>query len=325
MESDKPIENNTGKAKKAPVRISYEEYEIIKKLTTEGWTDEKIAKQLNRDINTIRSARKRMGLQKKSSGLLSDESLDSTVKEGSLKFATDDQKMASWARSLYKSSRYDRLKKTLPKSELDFFVEQWCQLHVQFEDLLPTEENDIEQLIIYQIRLQDNVQQRNEAKKQIDRLKDMIGELGTKELDLQDDNQRFIYESIQSSNRFLADLNKDYRELTTKYNDISKSLNATREQRESKARVGGDTFLTLVKKFNDSAKRAEMGRHDELMRMATEKQLEKMKENHTFIDNEIAPLLLDGSDYVGKKYEQNTDSGSEQSIGSIPNPEPDKK
>lgn len=318
--SDSNINENK-KPKKTGDRLSYAEFEVIKKLTLEKWTDEDIAKHLRRNIETIRKARSKLGLKKTSSGSLTADSRDLSVKDRKIanKILSEYDKISAWVSLLEKSIRYKRLQESLTEEELLFFVESWAKLHIQFEDISYTEEDTMEQLIMFQIRLQDNAKQRKISKEQLARLTKEVGELSTQQLDMENEAQHLLYESINSANRFLADLNKDFRELTLRYEALLKTLNATREQREANQKVGGDTFLSLIKTLNDAHKREEMGRQAELLRLSTEKQMSEMKKPHLFMDGEERPILLDGSDYIGKNHVEDTNNGGEQSISPVSN------
>lgn len=299
--------------KKNMDRLSFAEFQVIRKLTLdEGWTDEKIAEKLGRNIKSIRAARIKMGLSKSAAGTISPETKLKTEKKkvSALRTLSDDEKLNSWAKLLKRSSRYDRLVSILTDGELTFFVEQWAKLHVQFEDLSFTEEDTLEELIQYQIRLQDNTRQRKEVMDNEAQLRSELAGRSLKELDLENEDERFLFEMIQSNNRVKTDLNKDFRELTDRYQSLLESLNATRKQREDKSRIGGDTFLSLVKQFNDADYRREVGRQEELLRLATNKQLEKLKQNHRFMDGNEEPIILDGADFVKEKTNvKDTDSG----------------
>lgn len=318
---DEPVPASTEKPKgKTADRLSYAEFEVIKKLTLEKWTDEDIAKHLRRNIITIRKARAKLGLKKTSGGSLTADSRDLSVKDKMManKILSEDDKMQAWVSLLEKSSRYKRLKDILSKDELWFFVEEWAKLHIQFEDISYTEEDAMEQLIMYQIRLQDNAKQRRLTKDQLVILQEQIGN-SVKQLDMEDEGQHLLYEAVNSANRFLQDLNKDFRELTLQYKGLLQTLNATREQREENQKVGGDTFLSLIKTLNDTHKREKMGKQAELLRLSTERHTEEMKKPHKFMDGEERPILLDGSDYVGINNVKDIDSGGEQPIEPVSN------
>lgn len=220
-----------------------------------------------------------------------------TVKQ-ELKPLTQEDKEVKYKFYLKQSPRYSRLEKMLTKQALAEFVESWATMKASIEDLTPAEEDNLEILLLYKIRIDDNQRSLKEAHSQEDKIRESIG---NRELDLENEIDRAYNEMINANNRYKTELNRDLKELTDKYLLLQKSLNQTREQREAKQKVGADTFLTLVRKFKEVKEREAMGKYNELMKLATKKKETEFKEGHEFVDKSIEPILLDGSDFVNKK------------------------
>jgi hypothetical protein len=81
-------------------------------------------------------------------------------------------------------------------------------------------------------------------------------------------------------------------------------MNATREQREARHQVGGDTFFSLVRILSDKDERIKIAKYNELMRQSGEKKLQEFKKPHIFADNGIEPIIMIGKDYVKKEQDE---------------------
>ncbi len=264
----------------------------------DNWTDRRIAEELGRDILTVSKYRKKVGIHKGSKGSLKTEIKD-IVKTSINKQNLDDaQKIQAHKNTFKRTNRYKALQKQLSETDLEVFVERWGSYSLQFEDMSESEQDILEILISLKLRMEDNRKDYKNAQEYEAELKTKLAGRMDKDLDLENEADRFIYEMMMSNNRAKQELNKDYRETTNKYENYAKMMNATREQRESQQRVGADTFLSLVRMMNDTQRRQEVGIYNERMKLATANKKNQMKKAYKFADGSIEPLLMDGSDYV---------------------------
>lgn len=196
---------------------------------------------------------------------------------------------------LLSSPRGRRVKELLSYNDWEKFIDEWVNYHVQLEDLTFTEENTIEQIIILNIRIDKNQRdyKYNSEVKDVLSIENNISDI--KDLDLKDPAEAEIYEKIYTASIRMTDLNKEYKELLDKNTKLQEALNVTRKQREETGRVGADTFFALCKKFEDKKYREKESRTAELLRIATEKNKDNLRNGIEYMDGEIAPQLLDST------------------------------
>ena len=120
-------------------------------------------------------------------------------------------------------------------------------------------------------------------------------QLNDRELDVENDLDLQIHQTIMSSNQHEIELNKQCALLMKEYKDIQEKLNATRQQREQNAKVGAETFLELIAKMNTEEFRERVGEQNELMKRAVKKKTEKWQMGHKYVDGMIDLPLLDGA------------------------------
>lgn len=277
--------------------ITLEEKKKIEVWVLEGKTDEWIAQQLPCNIKTVRKYRKDVGLVKAPGGSLSVDVERVKTDNIASSNLTETEKLQIWRNNFVLSFRYKRLKDVLSPRELNDFVEQWCQYHLQFEDMKVSEEDMLEQMLMIKIRIDDNNRQRRMLQLQEESLSQQMSD---KTLDIENENDRRLNEMILANNESMTSLTRDIKDLWEKFNQYQKALNATREQREKKEQIGGDTFLSLVKMFNKERERKRAGEYNELVKKATQRKEEEFLKPHEFADGGVEPIILRGKDFIDK-------------------------
>lgn len=271
-------------------KITPETKSKIEDMVLRDLSDEMIAEELGKSPKTIASIRKALGITRQKGQF-------DTPKAASMPKDFSD-KVQRWRMNFKTTLRYIQLQDKLIPEDLEYFIDKWALYHAQLEDMEVSEEDQLEMLILLQIRIIGNQKSVKILKENETRLQRELSSGNMQELDLENENDRFIYEMIMSNNNAITTANKEFKELSDRYDKILQTLSATREQREKNQRIGGDTFLSLVRSFRDEEFRIKVGEYNERMRIATENQLRKMKEPHTFKDNEIEPIYMDGKDYI---------------------------
>lgn len=290
-------------AKAKATTLTEDEIHVIKTHCVDpNWTDDKIAKKIGRSPEVVRKYRRKFGISKQSGKV--------TVTEGSLHKEqinkanlTDDEKIELWQRYFRTTARYKRMQKQLIAEDLDYFCESWAKYCLQFDDLKASEEDQLELLVTYKMRIEDNRKDYKGAQEAEEQLRELGGG-GIKELDLENETDRYTYEMLISNNRTKQELNKAYQELCGQAEKYFKMLNSTREQRELHEKVGAETFVTLVRQMTDQKYREKVGEYNEYMRIATEQHIQKYKDSHEFLDKTIEPIIMEGKDFVAKNNEQ---------------------
>lgn len=293
MEENKPLET-TVPEKIRPKNLQDDEKAFIEgKAADEGWTDKKIAEYLGRHERTIIAYRRKIGVKKKQGGRL-DTSNVKLREVANTENMNSKSKEEAW-KSLFKTTvKYRMLKEKLSEKNLDFFLEEWAKFHIQFDDMTATEEDNLELLISLKLRINDNQKALKDCQAYEESLK---RELDTREdLQLETEEDRRKWEMIIANNKIQIEINKEFGILYDKYEKAMRALNGTREQREQRQQIGADTFLGLIRKFNERDNRDKAGRYNELMKMASNKQKEQWTKPHLYADGESAPILLLGED-----------------------------
>jgi len=248
-------------------------------------TDKEMSEILKCSTRTIERHRSSSGLIKKHR--------KEHVSESPVGLKSDVDKREFYKNQFILSHRGRKLKGQVSNREWPNVVSEWCEYHVQLDDITYTEQNTIEQIIIIKLRMDRNQTDYKDASALRDSLMDDIGMDDIKDLDLTNPDEAAIYEKIYSASIKMSDLNKEYRDMLDKSTKLQETLNVTRKQREEKGRVGADTFFDLCRKLESQKARDEEGRMAELLRMATEKNSGNLREAIEYMDGEIAPQLLD--------------------------------
>ena len=279
--------------------LSFDKIAHLEQMVLEGLRDQDIAAKLDCSIPTVARYRKKKGLFKIGKGKLNITDQDATSRTNiNQKDSTIEEKEASWAAHLKSSKRYLRLKTQFSETDLAFFVDEWVKYHLSLESMSVAEDDLLENLITYSLRMNANQRNMKELDEQELMLKrQLYGDDGQRELDLEDENQRYLWSVCESNDRRKQEVNKEFKDLRDGYEKLHRALNTTREQREQKNKIGADTFLTFVRMFQDQKKRKEVGRENEYIRISTQEQTKKLKKIHDFSDNSKEAILLDGSDF----------------------------
>jgi hypothetical protein len=258
-------------------------------------SDSEIAKQLAISVATVRKIRTtQLGIEKNTSGrVLSSPNFTSGLKDAKLgDYESDVDKRAALYDAFRASFRYQQVLQKYNQVSVENFINKWIDYQIQLPDMNVAEEDMLESMIDLKFRMDDN---QKSVKNMRDQQNTILVEIKKNEpLDVLDPNHRALLEMSQSIEEKLTLINKDYKELIDKLNTIQKSLNMSREQREDQQKVGGDTFLKLIKELNDRETRQKIGDRGELLKLATANKVDKMKRPITFDDGTRDPILMSG-------------------------------
>ena len=298
---------------KATGNLSDAEKKMIQQLAPVK-TDKEIGEKLGRNPQTIANHRKKMGIVKSAGGKVSHEKSQPkrVLNEDAEAMLTKAEVEEAWKIEFINSSRYKKLQETLTYDQLEYFTIMWGKYHAQFEDMTTTEEDTVELMIIAKIRIDENSRQYTECLEVERTLREKMDSTAIEELDLENEADRFLFQMVESNNKIKLELNKDMKELNSQYNRWLESLDASRYQRETKQKIGGDTFMGLVRKMTDRKRRKSAGVFAERLKASTQKKMEDLTQPHEFDNHEISPIIMDGQDYMdrakAKKEEENEES-----------------
>lgn len=247
-------------------------------------TQEEIAKQIGCSTESIRKYYRKFDKENSDTVAARDKQAKAVLGD----HVTDVPKF--FRDELLNSERGKTLRKTLIDEHWEFFVEQWVNYCLQLPNLTHSEMNTIEQLIMLKIAIVTN---RETHKQNLESKKAFLLNLDISKLDVDDEDDQAKIIMAQQFDTTIIDLNRDYKDLLERYVQIDKSMNMTREQREKSGKIGGDTFFSLVKKFEDKLTQRKEGRMAEIFKIAKEKKNDDLRKNIQYMDGDIKPQLLD--------------------------------
>lgn len=265
-------------------RLSIKEMRFIEKqIQTLG--AEKVSEKLNRDIDKVIKFALSRGIA------VDGETPENVVVEAVI------------ASNLEKSPEWTILKDQFALDERKFFAHRYARIVGQFkDDLLPTEEAQVFQWIKFEILMNRNLSDTEKSRKDIENLQGVLTKM------------YFEVESLQSSGKPVPDATRntisnlqneltslrsatstktmEYIKLQEKVSSITKEMRATREQRILRVEGAKQSWTDLLKSLDDSDVRAREGRQMELVKLAMKKEIERLGENHVYIDGSIDKPLL---------------------------------
>jgi CheY-like chemotaxis protein len=259
-------------------------------------TDEELATHLKRDVRTIVKARKKLGVMKTKGGKIENLESSPTAVQVSQRM-TEEQRKEFFKTQLTNSLYYNNLKEQFSKEEIDFYLEEWASLCLQFEDIVATEKRQIDELIKAEImgnRILRNIKiTEDEIKRLIEEVEllnethDMEDDETAQERDMQ------LQALIRTMSAASQGMSIDYQKNVNVKNDLLDQLNARRRDRVDQIAKRGTTFLSLVEAFREKEIRDKQARHMELVRIAKEKKREDWRQPHMFPDGVKDCVLMD--------------------------------
>jgi CheY-like chemotaxis protein len=285
-------------------RLQPEEIEYIRKncLTK---SDEEMARYLNRHLKTIIGARRKLGINKKSAGKI--DSLENANPNAAIAQAQASYQLTETERKEYfktqfvNSLYYTNLKEQFTKEEIDFYLEEWGSLCLQFEDIVATEKRQIDEYIkmtLMGFRILRNINAIEEEIKQIER---EIAELRRKYPNIEKDpmaeeareRDSALMSLVMTMNGQSKSMSIDYQRNLEMRTKLLGELNARRKDRLDQITKRDKTFLGFIQEFRDRQVRETQGRRLELMRQAKEKKKDEWHKSITYIDGTKDCILLD--------------------------------
>lgn len=250
-------------------RISKEEERIISRLIN-TMVPEDIAKELDRDV----------------------ESIDQFIKR---KFRHNLSPEEEATYSLEDRPYWSELASQFTEEELKLFKYHWGRIISQFnDDVFPTEELQVIDVIKLEILMNRCLRSNKDNIVQINVYDKMIAAERERDKDQQDMDYIFNLERQSASLRASQEaLNKDYRELQTKKAAILREMKGTREQRIKRLEDSKQSFTSWVAMLIDNPdKMKQYGIEMEKMRLAMEKERDRLSSYHTYADNTVDQPFL---------------------------------
>lgn len=267
------------------------------------WTDERLAKEMGRDIRTIKKYRESLGIKKGRGGKIvnmpSDE--DGSIKSKELIHkehqARLDKRKEFFTEQLINTQRYLEIQKQFTDDEIEFYIEEWAALCVQFEDILQTEKRQIDELIKTEIlgnRILRNIKTTEDfitkLQKEIKEFRKSRDVANDEEAQEQDDR---MIEMVKRMCGQVDAMTSNYAKNQDSRNKILNALNARRKDRASQLASTKTNFLAVIEELNEQRNREKIGRYTELLKKAKEKKQRDFRRPSKFPDGQVDCVLLD--------------------------------
>lgn len=309
--------------------ITDEEKEYIVKNAT-VLSDREIGEHLGRDKRTIKKYRVQAGILKGGAGNIKKIELADVAdnKVVNRQLSEKDRKQF-FKRELQNSLFYDNLKSQFTPEELDFYLEEWGALCLQFEDIVTTERRQIDELIKAEImgnRILRNIKIAEDVIAEVQREIEVLRE--TKDMENDEDAQDRDNELINLVQRMYSQCNGmviDYGKNQESRNKLLDNLNARRRDRIDQIQKSGITFIDLIKTLNDNRIKEEQGKYLELLKESKNNKKDKWRKPALFPDGSKDCVLLDENSDIPEEGIVITDSNSIEFIKQIMDSEFKKK
>lgn len=273
--------------KKPPGRISNKAMDAIR----EGvLTDEDIAIQYEKTVEAI--ATKRAELAEKN------------------KMTTEDTETLYRLRGSY---FWGSTKKVLFSNEIDFFEQEWVQLHNQFasQGVLHTDEIMMKDLILHEIMAHRAAEQKRKILSEVSIIQTQIN----KELKKKEKDEIMIASlGMQKSNlqATMVSATKEHIEYQKKKDDKLEQLKATRSQRLKQAEMAGKNIWEMIKELDRPEMRRKYGKYMQKMRISADEIRAKWHESIEYEDGQWDQPLLSPDDIVEEKKDEKLSSNKEK-------------
>tara|TARA_R110002020_G_scaffold106532_2_gene247938 strand:+ start:755 stop:1582 length:828 start_codon:yes stop_codon:yes gene_type:complete len=206
----------------------------------------------------------------------------------------DEYDKVSLKNRLYSKEYWPEVNRQFTPGEIDYFVAIWIQLIQQFrEDVLPTEELQIKQLITTEILMNRCMVERKRNLEEVERLDSILIEeyarpLGERNTDriMNLEQQMSLVRGAQSTHT------TEYTKLSKEYKDLAKDLKATRDQRLQRIEDGKTSWIGLIRMLEDEIMREREGLDMEIMSASADKSLQELGEYHTYDDGTVDRPML---------------------------------
>lgn len=253
-------------------RLSKSDWDYID-ANAENLSPEKIAENLGRTVESVEKYLKKLG-----------------------KSFNKHEAFAVQAEYDIKSRPYwKELKAQFSDDELELFLYHWKQIIAQFrKDVLATEELQIVDTIKLEVLMNRALREQQESMERVRALDAEIELEKARDSDQQDKEMIFNLErQIASLRAAKESLSREFKDLQTKKASMYKDLKATREQRIEKLESNKQTLSSLVNKILRNPDFYEQeGKALEKMRLAMEKEKERLSDYHEYADGTVDQPFL---------------------------------
>lgn len=276
-------------------RLNSQEIAYIRQ-NCDKMTDEELAKQLGRGLNTIVRCRKKLGVLKKGGGRILSVSESAASGSDNFEHMTEAEKLAYCRRKIMGSQSYALLQEEFNDKEMVFFVHQYTHYYIELRaqsDITSVEETQIMQLCRYEVMMH-NIRSLEKINSQD--LADMQQEYNDQlalSPELRDRVRMNDLMTIMTAIRATSSArSKELLELQKQHSKLLQDLKATRNQRLQSIENRTQNFADLVKYLRKIENQEAEAREMELSRLALQEHIKKYGELHKFMDDTYDKILI---------------------------------
>ena len=194
---------------------------------------------------------------------------------------------------LYNLYFWKEIKTQISTEELRSFESRWVVLNKQFQDILPTDQMQMKDLIILEILINRVLTEKHGVLSTIDRLGKQLKREEDKPIEFQDTNLMLNIET--QLNAAMASQNSrttEHMKLQEKKDAKFKDLKATRDQRFKQLEDSRKSFFDLMKILDEKDSREKEGRQIELMKLSSKKKAKELGKYTEYDDGTVDRPLL---------------------------------
>jgi hypothetical protein len=191
--------------------------------------------------------------------------------------------------------------------EISYFEKVWVKLIKQFrEDVLPTEELQIKQLITTDILMNRCMVERKRCLNEINRLDEEITREYATDIEHRDIEMLLnLEQQISLARGSQGTHTTEYTKLSKEYKDLAKDLKATRDQRLQRIEDGKTSWVGLLRMLEEEDVREREGRDMGILKAAADNQWDILSEFHEYEDGTVDRPVLTPEVIKKKELEEN--------------------
>ena len=181
----------------------------------------------------------------------------------------------------------------ISQDEIKGFESRWVALNQQFQDILPTDQMQMKDLIMLEILINRVLTEKHTVLSTISRLERQLKREEDRSIELQDTNLMLNIET--QLNAAMASQNArttEHMKLQEKKDAKFKDLKATRDQRFKQLEDSRKSFFDLLRVLDEKESRDKEGRQIELMKIAAKKKQDDLGEYTEYEDGTVDRPML---------------------------------
>jgi hypothetical protein len=181
---------------------------------------------------------------------------------------------------------WNTIRKQLFEEEITFFESTWANLNTQFEDVVPTDELVLRDLIMYDILANRNLTQQKSVMDTVTTLQSQINNEYKLAPELRDRGALSDWNTqINSCRSAHLSLQKSYSDIDDRKVKSYQSLKSTREQRYKLLKESKNNFFDMLQMLDSREMKIKEGRYMELFKIATEREKVRFEQEVDYTGN----------------------------------------